>query len=442
MSDQINTFCSNEELQLLASGITPGYASAPYQFTHGKGVFLFDQDGKDYIDFCAGTFTNSLGHAHPEAVKFMQARLAELWNVHDYSTPFRLKLLRQLNALTPGHIDTFQFYSGGSETIEAGLRALTSFLPATRKKITSFTGSYHGKTLGARQLWHCGFPGEPPSDITQLPFPDGFGLSDAEKKEYEKTCLKTIESCFANNPSIGAIVFEPILGSGGNLQGSISFWNSFDALCKQYSILKFVDEICVGFGRTGYDFAFQRYVIEPDLIAFAKGLGGGFPTMCLAGRKEIMNAKPFGDRGGASTTFGGNPLSIAAMHITLKIYNEEKLAANALTLESILQEGIRMLAKKYSSIFDFRVSGLMATLCLNKNSTQHTNEFAMRLHQSCLAQGVKVMTFDHLFRIAPPLNINSAELQLGLSRLASAFDRAEKETQMDSPQEFSYSDAH
>jgi 4-aminobutyrate aminotransferase-like enzyme len=429
MHNQPSVLTSKQEMTLLASGITPGYAMAPYQFTHGNGALLYDKNGNDYIDFCAGTFTNSVGHAHPVAVEFMQARLAELWNVHDYSTPYRLKLLTQLDTLTPTYIDTFQFYSGGSETIEAGLRALNSFLPASRKNVASFAGGYHGKTLGARQLWHSQFPGESHSNVTQLPFPDKFGLSITEKKDYEKTCLESIENCFASDDSIGVIIFEPILGAGGNLQGSSEFWFKFNLICKKYSILKFVDEICVGFGRTGYDFAFQKYCIEPDLIAFAKGLGGGFPTMCLAGRKEIMNAKPFGERGGASTTFGGNPLSIAAMHITIQIYNDEKLAANALTLESLLLKKIEQLAIKHTAIFDFRVTGLMATLCLRKETPQQTKAFSMRLHQCCLAQGVKVMTFDHLFRIAPPLNINSAQLEEGLSRMEIAFERATKDLQ-------------
>ncbi|MGR6874300.1 class-III pyridoxal-phosphate-dependent aminotransferase [Pseudomonas sp. HK3] len=441
MSNQQRTLTSDAELNLMASGITPGYASAPYQFSYGNGVYLYDKNDNDYIDFCAGTFTNSIGHAHPVAVKFMQARLAELWNVHDYSTPLRLTLLRQLDALTPVDINTFQFYTGGSETIEAGLRALKSFLPESKKSIVSFSQAYHGKTLAARQLWHCQFPGETPADIKQLPFPDKFGLSDEQKPAYEQRCLDEIEVCFANDSSIGAVIFEPILGAGGNLQGSQWFWQAFSGLCDTYSILKFIDEICVGFGRTGYDFAFQRYAIEPDLIAFAKGLGGGFPAMCLAGKKEIMNATPFGERGGASTTFGGNPLSIAAMHITIKIYNDEKLAANALGMEPLLRQKISELASRFNTIADFRVSGLMATLQLNKGTPEDTKAFSMKLHQCCLAQGVKVMTFDHLFRIAPPLNITAHQLEQGIERMSKAFDQAIHESATENPHQLSSLDA-
>ncbi|WP_165569495.1 aspartate aminotransferase family protein [Corallincola luteus] len=413
---------SVEEFELLASGVTPGFAAAPYQFTHGKGARLFDADNNDYIDFCAGTFTNSIGHAHPIAVKFMQERIAELWNIHDYSTPLRIKLLRLLNEMTPEHIDTFQFYTGGSETIEAGLRALHSYLPPERAKIVSFAGAYHGKTLGSRQLFGWQFPGESDCDITRLPFPDKFGLPAEQKNAYEQHCLELIESYFANDLHIGAVIYEPVLGAGGNLNASPLFWKQFNQLCKQFGVLQFVDEICVGFGRLGHDFSFQQYDIEPDLVAFAKGIGGGFPTMCIGGRKEIINAKPFGEKGGASTTFGGNPLSLAAMYITIQIYQQEQLAANAKDLETQLKDHVEKLASAFPDIFDFRVTGLMATLNLKHGTEEETKRFALTLHRHCLAQGVKVMTFDHLFRIAPPLNISTTDLDEGLNRMFAAFE--------------------
>lgn len=416
-------FATDRELSLMASGMTPGFAAAPVQFTHGKGCLLFDSNGNEYIDFCSGTFTNAYGHAHPRAIAFMRERLGEMWNIHDYSSPFRLPLLEKLNEMTPKHIDRFQFYTGGSETVEAGLRALYSYLPAGKKCIAAFSGAYHGKTLGSRQLFKWQFPGEAPGASVQLPFPDFFGLLSEEKPEHESQCIEQIESIFAAHNDLGAVIFEPIQGAGGNLAASQWFWDRFSELCQKHQILMFADEICVGFGRVGYDFAFQKYGLKPDLIAFAKGIGGGFPTMCLAGRSDIINARPFGDLGGASTTFGGNPLSIAAMHVSLDIYQQEQLARKARLLAPTLAEFVARLKSKYVPIFDARSTGLMATLCLKNGDTEQSKAFAISLHQKCLQLGLKVMTFDQLFRIAPPLNISEEMLIGGMERLERAFSQ-------------------
>lgn len=417
----MRNLADSEELEYMASGMTPGFVAAPYRFVRGEGAILYGADGSSYIDFCAGTFTNSIGHCHPVAVEFMRERLSELWNIHDYSSPFRFPLLKKLKSLTPEHIDTFQFYTGGSETVEAGIRALRSWLPDSRQTIAGFVGAYHGKTLGSRQIFHWNFPGENTSEVLQLPFPDQFGLTDSERDLMAHEVFAKIEQLLTSRSDVGAIIFEPILGAGGNLHAPHFFWQKFEQLCKRLGILMFADEICVGFGRTGYDFSFQRYGLNPDLIAFAKGLGGGFPTMCLAGRKEIMNAPPFGERGGSSTTFGGNPLSLAAMNITLDIYEQEKLAANALALEPLMRNELERLQGDFRVISDFRVTGLMATLNLKLNEPLLTKTFAMQLHRQCLEHGLKVMTFDHLFRIAPPLNVSSSILLDGFSRMRAAF---------------------
>ncbi len=407
------------EAPLLASGKTPGFINAPVVFARGVGEYLYDVDGKRYIDFCAGTFTNATGHCHPKIVSFMQQRVAELWNIHDYASPYRAPLLEELNALTPSHINTFAFYSGGSETIEAGLRALRSYLPPERQTILAFAGGYHGKTLGSREIFHWQYPGERASNTILIPFPDQF-CSSASRAELEQASLAALRNALQNHPSIGAFVFEPVLGAGGNLQASQEFWQAWQALLRQHQVLLFADEICVGFGRTGYDLACQQYGIEPDLIAFAKGLASGFPAMVLAGRAELMNCPPFGAAGGGSTTFGSNPLAIAAMYITTQVYREEQLALRAQQLHQVLAAQLQQLQKRFPVIADLRCQGLMATLYLSDGDAQQSSAFALAVHRSCLALGLKVMTFDRLFRIAPPLTISAQALVEGCELLASA----------------------
>lgn len=160
------------ERALLTTGMTPGFLAAPRVFSHGRGVRLYDVEGAEYFDFSAGTFTNATGHCHPRVVSFMQERVADLWNIHDYASPYRASLLQQLDELTPPQIDTFEFYSGGTETIEAGLRALSSVLPEGRKGLCTFKQGYHGKTLGSRSLVGWAMPGEQLSPHPMLDFPN------------------------------------------------------------------------------------------------------------------------------------------------------------------------------------------------------------------------------------------------------------------------------
>ncbi len=407
------------EAPYLAAGKTPGFINAPVVFARGQGEYLFDVDGKRYLDFCAGTFTNATGHCHPKVVAFMQQRVAEIWNIHDYASPYRAPLLERLQTLVPAQIDRFMFYSGGSETIEAGIRALRSYLPAHRQTMLAFAGGYHGKTLGAREVFHWQYPGEAASGSILIPFPDQF-CSTQTPAELEQASLAAVRAALRAHPSIGAFIFEPILGAGGNLHASKAYWQALQKILREHDVLLFADEICVGFGRTGYDLACQQYDVQADLIAFAKGIASGFPAMVLAGRADIMNCPPFGAPGGGSTTFGSNPLAIAAMYITTEIYLEEQLAARTQQLHSVLASQLQQLQQRYPVIADLRCQGLMATLYLQHGDAAQSSAFALAVHRACLALGLKVMTFDRLFRIAPPLTISHAALEEGCALLGQA----------------------
>jgi 4-aminobutyrate aminotransferase-like enzyme len=410
----------------LTTGMTPGFLAAPRVFTHGRGVRLYDLDGRQYYDFSAGTFTNATGHCHPRVVSFMQERVAELWNIHDYASRYREPLLRQLHGLTPSPIDTFEFYSGGSETIEAGLRALRSYLPEGRKGICAFKQGYHGKTLGSRSLVGLPMLGEPADPMTVLEFPNCYRCPFGKlPSSCNKECFEHAEETIEHSPELGALVLEPILGAAGVISPPAGYLERLQELCRKHDILLFLDEICVGFGRTGRDFAFQHFGLEPDLIAFAKGLASGFPAMVLGGRRDIMTRAPFGSPGGASTTFGGNPLAVAAMHVTLDVYRDERLCENAAALEAVLAERLAELAERHPVVGEARVRGLFACLDFVKDrKTKEPNDaFGLELHRRCMALGLKTFAFGHIFRIAPPLTITEAELHAGLDRVSRALSQ-------------------
>lgn len=407
----------------LPTGMTPGFLAAPRVFSHGRGTKLYDVDGREYLDFSAGTFTNSTGHCHPRVVSFLKDRVGELWNIHDYASPYRASLLQQLDALTPPQIDTFEMYSGGTETVEAGLRALYSAMPEGKKGLCTFRQGFHGKTSGARGLVGWAMPGETPPPATLLDFPNCYRCPFGQKPEScQRQCEAQVEQTLDANPQLGALVIEPILGAGGAVSPPPGYLERLEARCKERGLLIFLDEICVGFGRTGRDFAFQHYGLTPDLMAFAKGLASGFPAMVLGGRRELMTRPPFGNPGGASTTFGGNPLAIAAAHVTLEVYRDERLCQNAAALEPILLARLDELAGRFAAVGQVRGRGLFACLDFvkDRDGKAPDDAFGLAVHRRCMELGLKTFAFGHLFRVAPPLTISEGELHAGLDVIERA----------------------
>lgn len=410
----------------LPTGMTPGFLAAPRVFSHGRGVKLYDVAGQEYLDFSAGTLTNATGHCHPRVVSFLQERVAELWNIHDYASPYRAGLLARLDAITPPQIDTFELYSGGSETIEAGLRALASALPDGRKRLATFKQGYHGKTRGARSLIGWSMPGEQAAQAAAAPalldFPDCYRCPFGKKPEgCDRPCQQQLEDTLAQ-PDLGAVVVEPILGAAGVISPPPGYLERLGELCRQRDLRLFLDEICVGFGRTGRDFGFQHYGLAPDLMAFAKGMGSGFPVMVLGGRRELMTRPPFGSPGGASTTFGGNPLAVAALHVTIDVYRDEQLCANAAALEPVLAARLAALADRFPAVGQARARGLFGCLDLveDRATKRPDDAFGLELHRRCMSLGLKTFAFGHIFRIAPPLTITASELHAGLDLIEHA----------------------
>lgn len=416
-----------EESKYLSTGVTPAFTLAPRVFKFGKGVKIYDTDGNEYYDFSAGVLTNAAGHSHPKIIEFMKERIGEVWNIYDYSTPYRLDLLKGLDAITPEQINTFEFYSTGSEAVEAGLRALYSYMPQERKKLCTIVGGFHGKTGGSRRLIEWKLEGELHDEVYRIHYPHCYRCAFEKKKgDCNKECLEHAVKTLSENDDIGALVLEPILGSGGAIKPTQEYMDTISRICKEKEILIYADEFCLGFGRSGKDFAFQHYNLLPDLMVFSKGLASGFPFSVLGGRKEIMNKKPFGLPGRASSTFGGNPLGIAAAYITLQVYHEENLCQNAADLGVLLEEWLKKMKKKYQYIGDVNSAGLYCAIDFVKDreSREKNDELGFEVHKQCTNNGVKTMAFNNLFKLAPPLIVTKEELEDALHRIDNAIETA------------------
>jgi 4-aminobutyrate aminotransferase/(S)-3-amino-2-methylpropionate transaminase len=397
-----------KEEKHMTTGLAPCTLYTPIVFERGKGAILWDVDGNSYIDFAAGVLTNSTGHCHPKLVKRLEAQVEKLWHIHDFPCPDRYKLCELLSKKAPGDIDTFEFYSGGAETVEAAMRAATSYNKG-KFEFLGFHGGYHGKTLGSRAIWGCRTFGPIPSCL-HVPYPYCYRCEFGLKyPECDLQCAKYAGNVIKQNKDVlAAVVFEPILGAGGIVIPPREYWKIIVDTCRQNGVLVIADEILVGIGRTGQFFASEYYGIEPDLICSGKGLGSGFPVMALGGKREIMTSKPYGAAGGASTSFGGNPLAIAVALATIEVIDEENILENVRKVGDFVTKRLNEIKEKHPLIGDIRGMGLLhgIELVKDRKTKEPADEEGKQVYLEGIRHGLKFLTTDRLTRFSPPLNIS------------------------------------
>lgn len=419
------------EKKHITSGLAPCTLLAPIVFERGEGALVWDVDGNSYIDCAAGVLTNATGHCHPQVVSALREQAGMLWHVHDFPTPQRYRLCELLARVFPPGIDTFEFYGGGTETVEAGLRAAISY--TKRYEFVSFHNAYHGRTLGSRGLalwWGKGF-GPVSGNGIRSPYAYcyrcSFGLTypacDLRCAEYLREEIR-----FNSWGSIAGIVFEPILGAGGVVVPPDGFLQRVVEIACQQGALVIADEILTGIGRTGAFLALEHWGIQPDLVLSGKGLGSGFPVMVLGGKRDVMTAPPYGSPGGASTSFGGNPLAIAAALATLQVIEEEGLLAHTQEMGRMLAERFAILKEKHVLVGDVRGMGLLwgIELVKDRQTKEPAEEEGRRMYIESLQRGLKTITPGHLTRFSPPLNTPRELLEMAVDIYDAALSAVEK----------------
>jgi len=420
------------EKQHMTSGLDECTLLAPIAFERGAGSILWDVDGNSYIDCAAGVLTNSTGHCHPKVVKALQEQAGKLWHIHNFPTPHKHELSELLAAKFPPGVDTFAYYSGGTETVEAGLRAAASY--TKRYEFISFHHAYHGRSLGSRGLatwWGKGFGPISSSGIRtpfaycyRCPFQLDYPGCDLRCAEYLQESMK-----FNSWGSIAGVVFEPILGAGGVVVPPPGFLQRIVEIARANDILVIADEILTGIGRTGKFMAVEHWGIEPDLVFSGKGLGSGFPVMVLGAKRDIMTTKPFGSPGGASTSFGGNPLAIVTALATLQVIDEEALLAHTQKMGQILAQRFDILKEKHPLVGDVRGLGLLwgIELVKDRKTKEPADEEGRVIYHECLQHGLKTITPGHLTRFSPPLNIPQDLLEMAVDIYDAALTKVEKQ---------------
>jgi len=369
----------------------------PVCFTGGEGSFLYDQDGRRYIDFFAGIAVSTLGHAHPGFVKKLQAQLER--PIHSSNWFYNReqaaagKLVGELSF--PGKT---LFVNSGTEANEAALklaRAHGQSISPDRYEIVSFEGSFHGRTFGgmsatAQEKIRRGFGPIVPG-FTYLPFND---LSAAERE-------------IGRNDRVCAVITELIQGEGGIRIADREFIGKLSALCAKRRILLIIDEVQTGVGRTGRAFAYQHYGIKPDIITLAKGLGGGVPVGAMHARNELS---PLFGRGVHGTTFGGNHLACAAAEFILKELKKPALSKNLAAVSDFIFGRLRSMKAKNPLIKEVRGMGLHIGLELSTPGTD--------IVKKALSAGLIInCTAEKVIRIMPPLNISMKTTREGMKIL-------------------------
>ncbi|WP_420959397.1 aspartate aminotransferase family protein [Brucella sp. IR073] len=379
------------------------YNRAGLRFERGEGVWLITEKGDRYLDFAAGIAVNSLGHSHPHLVKALTSQAEKLWHVSNvYEIPGQEKLGQRLVDAT--FADKVFFTNSGAEALECAIKTARRYHYVNgqpeRYRIITFEGAFHGRTLatiaaGGQAKYLEGF-GPKVDGFDQVPFGD------------EKALKAAI------TPETAGILIEPVQGEGGLRPASEEFLRTLRKICDEQGLLLILDEVQTGVGRTGKLFAHEWAGITPDIMAVAKGIGGGFPMgACLATAKAAKGMTA----GVHGTTYGGGPLAMAVGNAVLDVVLADGFLDHVRQMALVFKQGLASIVDRYPDVVsEVRGRGLLAGLkCVVPNTA-----FVQALRDEHL---LSVGAGDNAVRLLPPLIVTEEELRDGLARIEAACER-------------------
>jgi predicted acetylornithine/succinylornithine family transaminase len=369
--------------------------------TKGKGSWLFDEKGNRYLDFIAGIATNSLGHGHPALVEAIREQAGELIHCSNlYEIPLQAEVAEMLTEATD--FDKVFFCNSGTEAVEAAIKLARKHAYRThgpeKNEVLTFTKSFHGRTYGgltatAQTAYHEGFG----------PMLSGFAYAPFGDIEAAKEMI---------GPQTAAVLVEPIQGEGGINVAPEGFLQGLRDLCDAHGALLIFDEVQTGAGRTGQLYAYQGMGVVPDVLTSAKGLGGGFPVGAMLAKEEYAALRP----GNHGSTFGGNPLAMAAVKAVLGVVDDPMFLEEIRFKGAILKNALRLVAERVSGA-KVRGEGLLLGLDLADP------ELARKVFEKCLEEGVLLnLIGGTTIRFAPSLTVTKTEIRHALDTLRAAVD--------------------
>jgi acetylornithine/N-succinyldiaminopimelate aminotransferase len=385
--------------------LMPVYPRSPVRPVRGEGVYLFGDQGEKYLDFAAGIAVNVLGHAHPYLTKALQEQVATLMHVSNlYGSPQGEALAKRLCDLT--FADTMFFTNSGVEAVECSIKTARRYHYAKgnahKHNLITFSNAFHGRTMATI------------SATDQAKLRDGFaplltGFTVVEFNDLD-AALGAIDE------NTAGFLVEPIQGEGGIRVSSHEFLSGLRAACDEHDLMLVFDEVQCGVARTGTLYAYQQYGVEPDIMATAKGIGGGFPMgACLATEKAAAGMV-IGTHG---STFGGNPLAMAAGQAVLDIVADEEFLGQVRLKGERLRAALEQMIPNHDHLFDsVRGVGLMLGIKMKADSREFVNYLRTR-------GLLTVAAGENVVRVLPPLTIEEEHIREfvdGLSAAAAEYE--------------------
>ena len=417
-----------------AQYVNPAYPRPDFKLVaeSGEGVWVTDVDGNVLLDCNAGVAVCSTGHCHPEIVRVIQEQAAKLIHMcgTDYYYSLMPELAQKLDEIVPVQSPTrTHFANSGTEAVETALKLA---MHATgREKFISFFGSFHGRTLGSLSLTsskaaqRLGFKRQV-LDVVHMPFPNEyrnpFNAEDCGDGGVVQGAVNWIENRLFKTTTppdeVAAIVVEPVQGEGGYVPAPHGFLQELRRICDEHGILLIADEVQSGMGRTGKMFALEHYGVKADIVCIAKGIASGLPLGVCVSRADLMDWKP----GAHASTFGGNPVAIAAAMKTIELLQRE-LVANSAEVGNYLKAGLEKLAMKYDCIGDVRGMGLMlgVEFVTDRASKKPDVELRDRVEMASFQRGLVLLGCGpNSIRWSPPLILTRDNVDVALQIFADA----------------------
>ncbi|WP_086982025.1 aspartate aminotransferase family protein [Vibrio aphrogenes] len=383
--------------------MVPCYSPMEMIPVRGQGSVVWDQQGKEYIDFAGGIAVSCLGHCHPIMVEALTEQAHKIWHLSNVMTNEpALRLAKKLTEIS--FAEKVFFANSGAEANEAALKLARRWAKEVhgeeKSEIIAFVQGFHGRTfftvtVGGQPSYSDGF-GPKPGNVTHIPYND---LAALKAHISEKTC---------------AVMMEPLQGEGGVISPDSDFIHAVRDLCDQHNALLIFDEVQTGNGRTGHFYAYQGLGVTPDILSTAKSLGGGFPIGAMLTTSELAQHMKVGVHG---STYGGNPLACAVAEAVVNHISQPMVLQGVVEREQWLKQGLEALNQKYGIFADIRGKGLLIGAELNEEWQGRARDILVAAGQHGL---LLLVAGANVVRFTPSLVITKNEVQQGLEKLDAA----------------------
>jgi 4-aminobutyrate aminotransferase len=416
--------------------VSPSYTrDYPLVAKRGRGAVIEDVDGNSFLDFAAGIAVVSTGHCHPDVVAAIQKQAAELIHMSgtDFYYPNMVELAEKLVSIAPGkEPKRVYFGNSGTEAVEAAIKLVKYH--TKRDKLVAFHGSFHGRTMGAlsltasRAVQRKGF-GTLLSGVFHMPFPDTYrGTYGIRPEHASADCLSYLENELfrrrVDPDEVAGIFIEPVQGEGGYLPAPAEFLQGLEKICRKYGIMLVADEVQSGMGRTGKWWAVDYAGVEPDIICTAKGIASGMPLSAIITKASVMDWTP----GAHASTFGGNPVCIAASLATLALI-EKSYMANAARMGEFIKRQTADWPERHKIVGEVRGRGLMIGIefVRDQKTKERAPDLRNRIVQMAFHKGLLVLgSGDTTLRLCPPLMIDEEQAEFAVRTLDGIITEIER----------------